>query len=144
VIVRPLAALVAALGAVATGIGWLYVMRNAGLLTAGPQVPEALPLQRLAGGSTEPLARLVVAWLPAGLVCGLVLAAVGFRRVIRAALMFTTTAILLLALGAAADAVTANEPIRSHVSEQPGRLATWVAAGLVALGAALVPGRRRA
>jgi hypothetical protein len=88
---------------------------------------------------------MLVAWLPAGLVAGVVLVAAGYqRRVVRAALMFGLTLVLLLALGAAADGVTASEPIRSHLAQQPHRTATWLAAALAGVGAALVPGRRRA
>jgi hypothetical protein len=144
-IARLTGAVIAALGAAAAGIGWLYLLRHAGSLSAGPQVAEALPLQRLAGGAAQPLARLAVAWLTAGLLSGQILVAAGFRRrAPRAALMFATTLLLLLLLGAAADAVTANDPLGSHLSEQPQRAATWLAAGLVAIGAAIVPGRRSA
>jgi hypothetical protein len=143
--VRPLAAVGVAVGGTAAGIGWLYLLRHAGPLDAGPRVPMALPLQRLAGGAAQPLARLVAAWLPAGVVAGLVLVAAGYRRrLLRATITFGTTLVLLLALGAAADAVTASETVRSHLAAQPHRAATWLAAALVALGAVLPPGRRRA
>jgi hypothetical protein len=142
---RPLAAVGAAVGGTAAGIGWLYLLRHAGPLDAGPRVPMALPLQRLAGGAAQPLARLLVAWLPAGVVAGLVLVAAGYRRrPVRAAITFGMTLVLLLALGAAADAVTASETLRSHLAAQPHRAATWLAAALVALGAVLPPGTRRA
>src|SRR5436190_24149657 len=58
------------LAAVAGGIGWLYALRHVGLLKAGPRLADALPLQRLAGGAAQPLARVVAAWLPAGLAAG--------------------------------------------------------------------------
>lgn len=142
---RPVSAVGAAVGATAAGIGWLYLLRHAAPLDAGPRVPMALPLQRLAGGAAQPLARLLVAWLPAGVVAGLVLVAAGYRRrLVRAAITFGTTLVLLLALGAAADAVTASETLRSHLAAQPQRAATWLAAALVALGAVVPPGRRRA
>lgn len=135
---RPVAAAGVALGGTAAGIGWLYLLRHAGSLSEGPRIGEALPLQRLAGGDAQPLARLVVAWLPAGLISGVVLAAAGFRRRAgRATLMFATTLVLLLALGAAADAVTASESLQAHLTAQPQRVATWLAAALAALGAAV-------
>jgi hypothetical protein len=135
---RPLAAAGVVVGGTAAGIGWLYLLRHAGSLSAGPRIDEALPLQRLAGGDVQPLARLVVAWVPAGVISGLILTAAGFRRrAPRAALMFVTTLVLLLALGAAADAVTASESLQDHLGAQPQRAATWLAAALVALGAAL-------
>jgi len=144
-IARSAAALCVAIGGTAAGIGWLYLMRHSGALDAGPGLKGALPLQRLAGGATQPALRLVAAWLPTGLVTGLLLVAAGYRRrVVRAAVMFPLTLVLLLALGAMADAVTVSERLRDHLTAQPGRLAIWVAAGLVAAGAAIPPARRRA
>jgi hypothetical protein len=142
---RTVAAVPVAVLVTAGGIGWLYLLRRAGALDAGPRFPEALPLQRLAGGAAQPLARLVAAWLPAGLVAGAALAAAGVARPpMRAAAMFAGTATLLLALGAAADAITASEELSRHVAAQPQRWATWAAAGLVALGAGLWPAGRSA
>jgi hypothetical protein len=126
--------------AVAAGIGWLYLLRDAGALKAGPQISAALPLQRLAGGSAQPLARLVVAWLPAGLAAGFGVAAVSrLRRPGRVAATALVALGALLALGAAADAVTASEPFGPHLRSQPHHAAIWIAAGLIALGATLVP-----
>ena len=126
------------LGIVGGGIGWLYVLHDAGALGAGPRVPEALPLQRLAGGAAQPLLRLTAAWLPAGVVAGLVLRRLGYRRRWpRAVLLFAGAALLLLALGAMADAVTASEPLRAHLAAQPRRLTTWIAAATAAVGAAI-------
>ena len=134
--------LLVALAAVVGGIGWLYLLRRAAVLDVGPRLPDALPLQRLAGGAAQPLLRLMIAWLPAGLAAGVALRAAGMRnRATRAAVLFVATAVLLVALGAAADAVTASESISRHLGSQPHRVSTWLAAVLVAAGAAL-PGRR--
>jgi hypothetical protein len=142
-IARPAAALGAAILGTAAGIGWLYLLRHSAALDAGPGLREALPLQRLAGGATQPLLRLVVAWLPTGLIAGLALTAAGYRRrAARAAVMFVLTLILLVALGAMSDAVTASERLRDHLAAQPGTLAIWLAAALVAAGAAIPPARR--
>jgi hypothetical protein len=120
------------------GVGWLYLLRGASVLDLGPHLREALPLQRLAGQDGQPLARLVVAWLPAGVVAGAGLRALGVRRRwARAGLAALPCLVVLMFLGAAADAVTETEAIGMHVGAQPGRLAIWVAAALVALGAAL-------
>lgn len=118
--------------------GWLYLLRGAGALDLGPHLREALPLQRLAGQDAQPLARMVVAWLPAGLVAGAGLRVLGIRRPwARIGLTLVPCAALLMLLGAAADAVTETEAIAPHLSAQPGRVAIWVAAALAALGAAL-------
>jgi hypothetical protein len=135
---RALAIAAAALLTPLAGIGWLYLLHRSGALGAGPLVHSALPLQRLAGGAAQPASRLVIAWLPAGVAAGIVLRRAGWRRRwVRAVVLFACSAVLLLALGAAADAVTASEPLAPHVSPQFGRVATWLAAAMVAAGAAV-------
>lgn len=137
------AGFVVVLATALAGIGWLYTLRKTGALDAGPRLHEALPLQRLAGDAAQPVLRLVVAWLPAGLVAGLALRAVGFRhRVVRVLWAFALTAVLLGAAGAASDAITASESLGRHLSAQPGRVAIWLAAALVAAGAAIPRSRR--
>jgi hypothetical protein len=128
-----------AIFATAAGVGWLYLLRHFGALDAGPGINEALPLQRLAGEAAQPLLRLVVAWLPAGIVAGLAMRAAGVGRAARGVVAFAGCALLLLVAGAASDALTANETVRAHVGSQPERAATWVAAGLMALGAVIAP-----
>jgi hypothetical protein len=142
-VARPAAALLVALAVTAAGIGWLDLLRRSGSLADGPRLREALPLQRLAGSAAQPLARVVAAWLPAGLAGGAALYFAGIRRrAVRAAVLGGLSFVLLLAAGASSDAVTASETLRGHVAAQPHRPAIWLAAGLVALGAA-VPGRLR-
>lgn len=137
---RAVAVVLVVVGATAAGVGWLYVLRKSGVLDAGPRLAEALPLQRLAGGATQPVGRLVVAWLPTGLAAGIGLGLVSrLRRVGRAVAVFAIGLAVLLAAGAASDAVTSSEPIRRHLREQPHRAAIWVAAGLMALGAVVAP-----
>jgi hypothetical protein len=124
------------------GLGWLYLLVSLRILGFGPDVPAALQLQRLAGNAAQPVLRVVAAWLPTGVAAGTVLLALGWRsRAARAALGFGVTAVLLLALGAAADAVTASEPLGDHLRQQPQRLAPWLAAGLVGAGAAVLRAR---
>jgi hypothetical protein len=142
---RGVALVAIVVGVVLAGVGWLYLLRDSGTLGGGPALAEALPLQRLAGDAAQPLSRIVVAWLPAGLVAGLLLARVGFvRRGLRAALMFAGGAALLIVLGGVSDAITESDPLTSHMGAQPGRAAIWTAAVLLAAGAALPRGRRRA
>jgi hypothetical protein len=127
------------------GIGWLDLLRRWGVLHgSGPLLREALPLQRLAGNGAQPLPRVVLAWLPAGVVAGVALYAIGLRsRLLRAGVAFAGCALLLLALGGLADAVSESDPLLSHMGDQPGRAVIWLAAGLAAAGAAIA-GRRRA
>lgn len=123
---------------VAVGFGWLYLLARSGLLDAGPRFADALALQRLAGGASQPLARVVATWLPAGLVAGWALAALGLRsRPARFAAAGAAGFALLALLGAAADAVTSSERLDAHLQQQPHRPAIWLAAALLAAGAAV-------
>jgi len=132
------AAAAAVLSVTLASVGWLYLLRAAHVLGVGPRVSEALPLQRLAGSDAQPLGRWLAAWLPAGVVAGVALRALGLRRRgLRAAAAGLPCAALLLAFGAAADAITETDPLAAHLGAQPQRLAIWLAAALVALGAAL-------
>ena len=133
---RAVAMVLVVIAVTAAALGWLDVLRRAGVLHgAGPKLRDALALQRLAGGAAQPLGRLALAWLPAGVAGGALLALIGMRRRIpRGALLFCGCAALLLALDAAADAITASEPLSAHLSAQPGRLSIWAAAALAGLG----------
>lgn len=126
--------------AVAAGIGWLYVLRHAAVLRVGPRFADALPLQRLAGGAAQPLGRLVVAWVPAGIVAGLGIGLVsGLHRAARGVVVFVLALALVLGATLMSDSLTHNESIRSQIHNEPHRAAAWVAAGLMALGALLTP-----
>lgn len=130
--------------AVVAGIGALYLLRGAAALGLGPLVPGALPLQQLAGGAAQPLARMALAWLPAGLVAGLALAWIARLGAAARTLLATLTgAALLLLGGAASDAIALSDPLGPHLVPQLSRAGTWVAVALFA-GAALVPPRRPA
>lgn len=57
------------------GYGWLYVLRGLHWLAGPPGVADALPLLQLAGFDVQPLSRVLVAWLLAGLLAGIILVA---------------------------------------------------------------------
>ncbi len=136
-ILRSVAGWLLAVLTVPAGIGFLYLMRRSGALAVGPGVHGALPLQQLAGGETQPLARVVVAWLAAGLVAGASLARVSRVRVLPGLVgLALLGALLLLAAGAGADAVAISDNLGPHLAPQLGRPGTWVAVGLLVLGAA--------
>lgn len=119
--------------------GWLYLLRHTGALAAGPRLRDALPFQRLAGEGGQPLLRFAVAWLPAGVIAGLALRGLRVRRPLLIAGLFgLATAALVIVGGGVADGITANEHIGPHIAAQPGRLAPWLAAVLVAVPAAAV------
>src|SRR5207248_4521909 len=62
------------------GTGWLYALRSLNWLAVGPHIPDSLPLLQLARADAQPLGRVIVAWLPAGLLAGLALARVPRSR----------------------------------------------------------------
>jgi hypothetical protein len=140
-VLRAAAAGLVVVAVTAAALGWLDLLRRAGVLPAGPRLREALALQRLAGGAGQPLARFAAAWVPAGVAGGALLAVAGMRRRLpRAALLFVGCAALLLVLDAAADAITASDPLGTYASAEPGRASIWAAAALAGLGG-LVAGR---
>jgi hypothetical protein len=129
-----LALVVLPLVAVACGLGWLYLMRTHHLLTAGPRVKDALALQQLALGDAQPLLRTVVAWVLAGLAAGALLRAALDTRALRLLPAFAVgSVVLLIAAGAASDALANNLRVSSQVGHQLSSQAIAVAL------AALVP-----
>jgi hypothetical protein len=133
---RPLVTVLAAVLVVAGGIGWLSLLTGVALLDAGPPVPGALPLRRLAGADAQPLARVLAAWLGAGIVMAAVLAP--RRRVARALVAALIGLVTLVAIGAVQDAVTTSEPPFGHVLSQLSREGLWVAVAVLA-ACALIP-----
>lgn len=128
---------------VAGGVGWLYLLRRVHALHVGPGLAGALPLERLAGHDRQPLLRVAVAWLPAGLVAGLALVRLtALRRGARGVVAGAGTFVVLVLVGGVSDAVTESDPVGPHLRAQPHHAALWVAAALVAAGALIVPSRR--
>ena len=120
---------------VAAATGWLYVARNVGLLAVGPRVAGALPLEQLARADDQPLLRLVVVWVPAGLVAAALLSR--WARLPWPAVLVAIAAIafvLLVAAGAVSDAVAISDAVGPHVSPQLTRPGTLVAVGLMLVG----------
>jgi hypothetical protein len=127
----------------AGGVGWLYLLFQAGALPAGPRVDGALPLQQLAGNDAQPLARLAVAWLPAGLGAGVALAGLtALGRPARSLVVAAIASILLVAAGAVSDAIALNDRVVPQLGHQLTRAGTWVAVGLLVIGS-LPAGRWR-
>jgi hypothetical protein len=140
---RSVGLVLAVLAAALCGYGWLYLLRDARALDAGPQVPGALALQRLARTDAQPLLRVLVAWVPAGLVVGLAAARLGaLGRVVRALLAGALTYVTVVLLTAGADSVTHSDRLSQHLSAQFGRAAALVPAAVVAACAALLRSSR--
>jgi hypothetical protein len=128
--------LVVAVAAIFAGVGWLYLLRGANVIGAGPLLDGALPLQQLAGGDAQPLVRMAAAWLPAGALAGLGLAMIGqVRRPVLAS--GAVAAVLLAVSGAASDAVAGGLHTTARLLPQLGMAGFWAAVLLVASGAAI-------
>ncbi len=126
---------VTVLATLLSGFGWLYALRGLGWPSGGPVIHDALPLLQLADRDAQPLLRVVLAWLAAGLTAGLMLS--GLPRLRRTAPAAGLALVLLLLASQAASALTRNQRL-SHVllSRRPG-VGPWLEAALFAAGCAL-------
>ena len=121
--------------AVCAGMGWLYLLREAGALDAGPRLSGALPLEQLARGDDQPLLRVAAAWVPAGLAAGLALAwATGWGRGRRALAVGLLGFVVLFATGAVSDAVAVNETVVSKLGDQFSHGGIWVEVACLVIG----------
>lgn len=139
-----LAFLLALLLVAVCGFGWLYFLRGIGWFAAGPSVGDALPLLQLAGFDPQPLLRVIIAWLAAGVIAGLLTWRIApGRRAIAFALL---GALILFAASQGAYALARNlrftDVLFGHL---PGSGA-FVEAAVLAAGSYLpggVVGRRQ-
>lgn len=126
--------------AVVAGTGWLYLIRHTRVLAFGPRFGGALPLQQLAGGSAQPLGRMLAAWLPAGLALGLSLAWITrLPRWARAAVAVLGATVLLSTGSVVSDAIAQNEPLASHIRSGLARPGVWLSIALVGVGVLAAP-----
>jgi hypothetical protein len=117
------------------GYGWLYLLRGLGWLAGGRLVGDALPLLQLAGFDRQPLARVVVPWLLAGLIAGAALIRV--RPLPRVALAGPLALFALLLASQVAYALTRNLRLSDVIfSRHPG-LGPVLEAALFGIGCAL-------
>jgi hypothetical protein len=127
-----------AAAAILAGIGWLYLLRDHTGLDAGPHLRGALPLEELTPAGRQPLLRMAVAWLPAGVAVGI---ALGVLTRVRLALIAVGAGILsFVILGlttAASEALVYNERFSSHVDGALGRTGLWAAVAFIAAGSLL-------
>jgi hypothetical protein len=70
---RGLAGLLIVAAGVLAGFGWLYVLRGFHWLGVGPRISDSLPLLQLASFDAQPLLRVLVAWMLAGVLVGVAL-----------------------------------------------------------------------
>jgi hypothetical protein len=124
--------------ALCAGVGWLYLLRDVGALALGPKLGGALPLEELASRGSQPVLRVLVAWLPAGFAIGVTFAiCTRFRGLVVGACAGLLALVVLGSTTAASEAVSRNERFSEHVwpaLAQPGVL---VAAAIVVTGSIL-------
>lgn len=124
--------------AIVAGVGWLYLIRDVHLLAHGPVVSGALPLEELASKGSQPLGRMLVAWLPTGFAAGVALLLT--TRMRPAAVVLASGLLALVILGsttAASEAVSRSEPLADHVSPALHQSGLWTAVCLTAIGSIL-------
>jgi hypothetical protein len=135
--------------AVCAGLGWLYLLRSTQVLSVGPHMQAALPLEELANHGSQPLLRMAVAWIPAGFAAGLALA---LTTRLRAGSVAAATGLLSFAMlylsTASSEAVSRNERFSQHLGPALGKSGLWAAVALVVIGSllavlALTGGRAR-
>jgi enterochelin esterase-like enzyme len=124
---------VLAMPLVATGL--LYSLRQARWFNFGPRIPDALPLLQLAGFDGQPLARVLVAWLPAGMVVGFQLHAL--RPTARTIVVAAVTATLLVLASDASYALARNLRFGDVLRTRAPGLGPWLEATILAAASAL-------
>jgi len=136
-----LGALLALVLALCAGFGWMYALRALGAFALGPGQSDALPLLQLAGASTQPLVRVLLAWGSVGLVAGVALG--GLSRPWRLGVALVA-ALGLLALASQAAFAVAHTLNFTHIlfTRRPGS-GMLVEALAFAVGAGVPPARTR-
>jgi hypothetical protein len=93
------AALMVVVAGVLAGTGWLYLFRGLGWFGIGPSVADSLPLLQLASFDGQPLVRVLVAWVLAGILVGVALAGVPARKRVPFTLLVGMALLLLASQG---------------------------------------------
>jgi hypothetical protein len=121
--------------ALLTAFGWLYLLRDAGWLGLGPKLSDSLPLLQLAGFDSQPMMRVLVAWVVAGVLVGVLLGRLGRAPRVLAA---GVPALILLLLASQAAYALARNLRFTHIlfSRTPGP-GVWLEAACFAVGCAL-------
>jgi enterochelin esterase-like enzyme len=136
-LVRGTAGAVVLMLATLAGTGLLYGLRGLGWFGIGPHVGDSLPLLQLAGFDGQPLLRVTVAWLLAGVALGIVLTRLEPLR--RGALVATVGLVLLLVASDASHALARNLRFTAVLRDRTPGLGPWIEGVLLALACAGVP-----
>ncbi len=123
------------------GVGLLYALRGVHWFSVGPRISDSLPLLQLAGFDGQPLARVIVAWLAAGMIIGAALIRLG--PLPRCVLVGLLGLVILLLASDASFALARNLGLGGVLLDRAPGLGPWLEGLLLAVGSAL-PRRRLA
>jgi enterochelin esterase-like enzyme len=116
-------------------VGMLYGFRQLRWLAIGPSIPDALPLLQLAGFDAQPLARVLVSAVCAGLALGVVLIRVERRR--RVILVGVFALLVMLVASDASYALARNLRLGPVLLNRSPALGAFLEALFLALASAL-------
>lgn len=132
---RLVAALAVAAAAAPSALGLLYLLRGAHLLHLGPRLAGSLPLQQLNGDAGQPVARVALAFASAGLAAGVLLGLLTRARVVAIAAAAGALAwVLLVAGGAASDAIASSLRFAAQLHPQLQHRGLWAESALLLAG----------
>jgi enterochelin esterase-like enzyme len=121
--------------AIVVDVGLLYGLRELRWLAFGPHIPDALPLLQLAGFDRQPLGRVAIASLLAGLMFGLAISSV--RPLTRTAAVGLLGTLLLLIASDASFALARNLPFSQVLDGRVPGFGPWLQGALFTVGVAL-------
>lgn len=128
-----LAAAIVLLASLLAGFGLLYRLRSQHWTGAGLPIGDSLPLLQLAGFASQPLLRIALAWVPAGMIFGLAVVRVpAMRRGVLAAVLGT---LVLLLASDAAFALARNLRFSAVLDARDPGTGPWWEGVMFALGA---------
>jgi hypothetical protein len=136
-LLRVLVLAVAAVALPLDALGWLYLVRGESM-GAGPALAGALPLDQLAGHDAVALAPFALVWLAVGTVLGLAARAAALRQVAAVALVGAGVGVTVLATTGMSIVFTQQIPVGQGLHAAVRVAAVYLAAGLAAVGAALI------
>jgi enterochelin esterase-like enzyme len=118
-----------------TGLGLLYAQRGLQWFAIGPPIPDSLPLLQLAGFDGQPVARVILAWLAAGVIIGFALIRLGPLQ--RSVLVGLLGVLILLLASDASYALARNVRLEGVLLDRAPGLGPWLEGVLLAVGSAL-------
>ncbi|HYX88883.1 MAG TPA: phosphatidylglycerol lysyltransferase domain-containing protein [Gaiellaceae bacterium] len=140
-VLRNAVAALAGLAVLFAAAGWLYLIRP-DVGSAGPPIPDALPLDELSHRAAVPLALFLAVWGAAALLLGLLARAARLERLTAALLLGLGTGAFEYLVAGVSIAIVRQIPTHDAFRAAAEGRAVYLPAVLAGLGGALI-GRRR-